>query len=71
MTKMLQERTAEVFTEVLPQFHPDFAPMEGVDVTLTVQCGVYDGAATVYYNFVFDVVAKGEYKFKEFAKAEE
>lgn len=71
VTKMLQERTAEVFTEVLPQFHPDFAPMEGVDVTLTVQCGVYDGAATVYYNFVFDVVAKGEYKFKEFAKAEE
>lgn len=71
VTKMLQDRTAEVFTAVLPQFYPNLAPMEGVDVMLTVQCGVYDGTATTYYDFVFDVVAKGEYKFKEFAKAEE
>ncbi len=67
--KALQEHTAEVFAAVLPQFYPDLAPLEGVDVTLTVQCAVYTGATT-NYNFVFKVIEPGKYEFQSFAPVE-
>lgn len=70
VVQMMQDRTVEVFTAVLPQFYPDFSPLEGIEVTLTVQCGVYDGAATVYYNFVFKVVETGKFEFVSFAPVE-
>ncbi len=68
--KAMQEHTAEVFAAVLPQFYPDLAPIDGIDVTLTVQCGVYDGSATTYYNFVFKVVGAAKYEFQSFAPVE-
>ncbi len=67
--KALQEHTAEVFAAVLPQFYPALAPIDGIDVTLTVQCAVYTGTTT-YYNFVFKVVETGKYEFESFAPVE-
>lgn len=67
--KALQEHTAEVFAAVLPKFYPDLAPIDGIDVTLTVQCAVYMGTTT-YYNFVFKVVGTGKYEFQSFAPVE-
>lgn len=67
--KTLQDHTAEVFAAVLPQFYPELEPLEGVDVTLTVQCAVYNGTTT-YYNFVFKVVGTGQYEFQSFDPVE-
>lgn len=69
VTKMLQDRTGEVFAAVLPQFYPDLEPLEGVDVTATVQCTVYTGSSKVY-NFVCKVVEKGKFEFVSFAPVE-
>lgn len=69
VTALLQERTGEVFAAVLPQFYPDLEPLEGIDVTATVQCTVYTGTSTVY-NFVCKVVEKGVFEFVSFAAAE-
>lgn len=66
VTEMLQARTAEVFAAVLPQFYPELEPLEGVDVTVTIQCTVYTGSSTVY-NFIFKVVEKGLFEFVSFA----
>ncbi len=67
--KALQEHTAEVFAAVLPQFYPELGLVDGIDVTLTVQCAVYTGTTT-YYNFVFKVVGTGKYEFQSFAPVE-
>ena len=69
VTELLQQRTFAVFAGVLPQFYPDLAPIEGIDVTVTVRCTVYTGTSTVY-DFVFKTVAKGTFEFVEFKKAE-
>ncbi len=59
MKKRFEE---EVMPAVLAKFHPDLAPMDGVQVTLTLVFGTYDGSNRTE-TARWEVVAPGEFKF--------
>lgn len=59
MKKRFEE---EVMPAVLAKFHPDLAPMDGVQVTLTLVFGTYDGSNKTE-TARWEVVAPGEFKF--------
>jgi hypothetical protein len=64
ITALMMERLAEVMGEVLSQLHADAAPIEGVDITYTVNVGVYvDKTITdVTHTIVYKVVGNGEFE---------
>ncbi len=64
VTATLKERTIEVFGEVLSILHSDAKPVEGIDVTYTIQFYVYTGV-TLPYEIVYKVVAPGEFEYVE------
>lgn len=59
MKKRFEE---EVMPAVLAKFHPDLAPMDGVQVTLTLVFGTYDGSNKTE-TARWEVVAPGQFKF--------
>lgn len=59
MKKRFEE---EVMPAVLAKFHPDLAPMDGVQVTLTLVFGTYDGSNRTE-TARWEVVAPGQFKF--------
>ena len=52
----------EVMPGALAQLHPDATPMEGVQVTYTINFAVYDGATT-NHTIRFEVTAPGTFTF--------
>jgi hypothetical protein len=64
ITALMMERLAEVMGEVLSQLHADAAPIEGVDITYTVNVGIYTGDIIndVTHTIVYKVVGLGEFE---------
>lgn len=62
-TEVMKKRfCTETMPAVLSQLHPDAAPMEGMDVTYTINFTAYTGARTVE-TVVYTVVGKGQFKY--------
>lgn len=61
----LREHTIEVFAGVLAILHPDAVPVEGIEVTYTLQMGVYTGT-TAQWLLVYKVIGQGEFEFVSF-----
>ncbi|GAO29517.1 choice-of-anchor J domain-containing protein [Geofilum rubicundum] len=64
ITALMMERLAEVMGAVLSQLHPEATPIEGVDITYTVNVGIYTGEtiSDVTHTIVYKVVGVGEFE---------
>ncbi|MCA1745203.1 MAG: hypothetical protein LC643_05775 [Bacteroidales bacterium] len=64
VTALMMERLAVVMGEVLSQLHGDAVPIEGVDITYTVNVGIFiDMTITdVTHSIVYKVVGPGEFE---------
>lgn len=65
VTELMKVHLAEVLKEVLSIMNPDAKTIEGVDVTYTVNIGVYVGKSIsdVTHSLVYKVVGPGEFEF--------
>lgn len=61
---LMKERLAVVMGEVLKKMHPDAKAIDGVDVTYTVNVGIYTGTAIsgVNHSLVYKVVGTGDFE---------
>lgn len=62
---LLIKRFQFVMGKVLGVLHPDAAPVEGMDVTYTINTGFYNGTSTPDVTLVYSVVGPGEFEFVE------
>lgn len=53
----------EVCPGALSVLYPNMMPVDGVDVTVTINFSVYDGSGTKEYQIVQKVVGKGKFEF--------
>jgi len=58
------ERLPEAFPHALEALYPNAAPVEGMDVTYTINFGIYDGS-TVTYTIQYKVVGQGQFEYVE------
>ena len=65
--QLLQERLIEVMGEVLEIMHPDVAPIQGVDITYTINVAIYSGPTVtdVTHTLVYKLVGVGEFEYVE------
>lgn len=61
------EHLIEVMAEVLGKLNPDAMPIDGIDVTYTVQVGIYTGVtvSTCTHQMVYKVTAPGTFEYVE------
>lgn len=45
--------------------HADAVPVEGIDVTYTVNFVIYDGSSNVNWTAVYKVVGNGKFEYVE------
>lgn len=64
VTAALKQHTIEVFAGVLGVLHPDAKAVAGVDVTYTLQFGIYNGTTT-QYRCVYKVIGDGKFEYVE------
>ncbi len=62
ITEALKQHTIEAFAGVLSILHADAKPAAGVEVTYTIQLGIYTGS-TVQYQLVYKVVGPGQFEY--------
>lgn len=67
LTALMFERLPEAFIPALVANHSDMAPIEGVEVTCTINFGVYTGTtlADCNYQIKYKVTGKGEFEYIE------
>lgn len=65
LEKLQYERLEEAFLPALEKLHADVAPVEGMDVLVTIRFGVYTGTglAACNYEIVYKAVGKGAFEF--------
>lgn len=70
VVELMTKRVQYVLGKVLPQFHPDAKPVDGIDVTYTVNFGVYEGftISSCTHQIVYKVVGPAEFEFVEMNK---
>lgn len=61
---LMRERTIQVMQEVVASLNPDAKMVEGVDVTYTINFGVYTGTAE-NWTIVYKVVGDGQFEYVE------
>ena len=59
-----------VMGKVLTQLHADAKPVEGIDVTYTINLGVYEGfnLSSCTHQLIYKVVGPAEFEFVEMKK---
>lgn len=67
---LMTKRVQYVLGKVLAQLHPDAKPVDGIDVTYTVNFGVYEGfnISSCTHYIVYKVVGPAEFEFVEMKK---
>lgn len=65
VVELMIKRTQYVLGRVIEQQNPDLKPVEGIDVTVTLNVGLYDGnqIASCTHALVYQVVAPGKVEF--------
>lgn len=64
ISALMWERLPEAFPHALEALYPNAAPVEGMDVTYTINFGIYDGS-TVTYTIQYKVVGQGQFEYVE------
>jgi len=49
----------------LEKNHADAVPVEGIDVTYTVNFVIYDGSSNVNWTAVYKVIGNGKFEYVE------
>lgn len=70
VVELMTKRVQYVLGKVLSQFHPDAKPIDGIDVTYTVNFGIYEGftISSCTHQIVYKVVGPAEFEFVEMNK---
>ncbi|WP_158522766.1 choice-of-anchor J domain-containing protein [Geofilum rhodophaeum] len=63
---LLEERLISVMAEVLSILHPDAQPIEGVDITYTINLAIYSGntVTDVTHSLVYKLVGPAEFEWQ-------
>lgn len=64
ISALMWERLPEAFPHALEALYPNAAPVEGMDVTYTINFGIYDGS-TVTYTIQYKVVGQDQFEYVE------
>lgn len=64
---LMLERLQEAFVPALEKLHGDMVLIDGVEITATIQFGVYRGTtiSQCNYEIVYDLIDNGKFKYKE------
>ena len=54
-----------IYIPALEKNHADAVPVEGIDVTYTVNFVIYDGSSNVNWTAVYKVVGNGKFEYVE------
>lgn len=70
VVELMTKRLQYVMGKVLTQLHADAKPVEGIDVTYTINLGVYEGfnLSSCTHQLIYKVVAPAEFEFVEMKK---
>jgi hypothetical protein len=65
ITALMTERLRTVMGHVLAKMHPEATPIDGVDITYTLNVGIFTGAAitSVTHTMVYKLTGIGEFEF--------
>jgi len=68
--ELMTKRVQYVMGKVLSQFHPDAKPIDGIEVTYTVNFGIYQGftISSCTHQIVYKVVGPAEFEFVEMSE---
>lgn len=65
ITETVMARLPKAFIPALEKNHADAVPVEGIDVTYTVNFVIYDGSSNVNWTAVYKVVGNGKFEYVE------
>lgn len=65
LVNLMWQRLPEAWTRALATLHADLEPIEGIDVTVTINFVVYDGSANTEYTIKYKVIGKGQFEYVE------
>lgn len=70
VVELMTKRLQYVMGKVLTQLHADAKPVEGIDVTYTINLGVYEGfnLSSCTHQLIYKVVGPAEFEFVEMKK---
>lgn len=65
ITETVMARLPKAFIPALEKNHADAVPVEGIDVTYTVNFVIYDGSSNVNWTAVYKVIGNGKFEYVE------
>lgn len=70
VVELMTKRIQYVMGKVLSKLHPDAKPVDGIEVTYTVNFGIYEGftISSCTHQIVYKVVGPAEFEFVEMKK---